>query len=232
MKLEIKNLSKSFDDQDVLKDINLTLEKGKIYALLGRNGAGKTTFFNCISQEIPRDSGIACFDDGSLLTQHDVGFVYTNPMLPEFLTGIEFLTFFIDIHKDQGFIREDVHAYFDSIQFNQDDRYKLIKDYSHGMRNKLQMLCIMMLKPKVLFLDEPLTSFDVVASIEMKRQLVALKEDCIMVLSTHMMQIAKDICDEVIILHHGNATLLDSDRLHDSSFEEDIIDILSDNHES
>ncbi|AGN24338.1 ABC transporter ATP-binding protein [Erysipelothrix rhusiopathiae SY1027] len=100
------------------------------------------------------------------------------------------------------------------------------------MRNKLQMLCIMMLKPKVLFLDEPLTSFDVVASIEMKRQLVALKEDCIMVLSTHMMQIAKDICDEVIILHHGNATLLDSDRLHDPSFEEDIIDILSDNHES
>ncbi|AGN24339.1 ABC transporter ATP-binding protein [Erysipelothrix rhusiopathiae SY1027] len=95
MKLEIKNLSKSFDHQDVLKDINLTLEKGKIYALLGRNGAGKTTFFNCISQEIPRDSGIACFDDGSLLTQHDVGFVYTNPMLPEFLTGIEFLTFLL-----------------------------------------------------------------------------------------------------------------------------------------
>ncbi|AZK44121.1 ABC transporter ATP-binding protein [Erysipelothrix piscisicarius] len=232
MKLEINNLSKSFDQQVVLKDINLTLEKGKIYALLGRNGAGKTTFFNCISQEIPYDQGTVCFEDGSPLTQQDVGFVYTNPMLPEFLTGLEFLTFFIDIHKDQGFKREDVHSYFDTIQFNQDDRYKLIKDYSHGMRNKLQMLCIMMLKPKVLFLDEPLTSFDVVASIEMKRQLVAFKEDCIMVLSTHMMQIAEDICDEVIILHHGEASILDFGRLHDPSFEEDIIHILSDNHQS
>ena len=232
MKLEISNLSKSFDHQVVLKDINLTLEKGKIYALLGRNGAGKTTFFNCISKEITSDSGTAFFDDGRELMHQDVGFVYTKPMLPEFMTGFEFLTFFMDIHQNRGFERHDIHHYFDAIQFNQEDRYKLIKEYSHGMQNKLQMLCIMMLKPKVLFLDEPLTSFDVVASIEMKRQLVALKEDCIMVLSTHMMQIAKDICDEVIILHHGEASLLDSKRLQDPSFEQDIIDILSDHHES
>lgn len=231
MKLVVENLNKSFEDNHVLKDVSATFEQGKIYALLGRNGSGKTTFFNCISKEISSDSGDIYLEDGSPLSSQDFGYVYATPMLPEFLTGYEFLTFFIDIHKDRNLHRNDIHDYFDRIQFSLDDRHKLIKDYSYGMRNKLQMICILMLKPKILLLDEPLTSFDVVASLEMKKLLLEIKDSCVMILSTHILQIAKDICDEVVVLHKGHVQLLTNEHLQSESFESEIIEILSDDHE-
>lgn len=231
MNLRVENLTKYFDENLVLDDISITFEKGKIYALLGRNGSGKTTFFNCVSQEMPVNEGIVYLGENQKLTPQDVGYVYSTPMLPEFLTGFEFLTFFADIHKDKGLHRYDVDAYFDQIQFTIDDRHKLIKDYSLGMRNKLQMISILMLKPKVLFLDEPLTSFDLVASIEMKKLLLEIKDDCIMILSTHILQIAKDVCDEVVILHKGKTQVLPHELLHTDGFENEVLEMLRDSHE-
>lgn len=231
MKLIVEGLNKSFEDNHVLKDINASFEKGKIYALLGRNGSGKTTFFNCLSKEISSDSGHVYFDDGLEVSSQDFGYVYATPMLPEFLTGYEFLSFFIDIHKDKNLHRNDIHDFFDKIQFSLDDRHKLIKDYSYGMRNKLQMICILMLQPKILLLDEPLTSFDVVASLEMKKLLLEIKDNCIMILSTHILQIAKDICDEVVVLHKGHVQLLTNEHLQSESFESEIVEILREDHE-
>ena len=89
MKLIIDNLSKQYDHNQVLDALSYTFEKGKIYALLGRNGSGKTTLFNCIASELEFDSGTISLDDQPI-TNQDVGYVYTDPMLPEFLTGYEF----------------------------------------------------------------------------------------------------------------------------------------------
>lgn len=231
MKLNVYDLHKSFGTKVVLDGVNASFEQGKIYALLGRNGSGKTTFFNCVSQEIPFDSGTITLEPHETLTPQDVGYVYATPTLPEFLTGYEFLAFFCDINKDKGLDRKDINTYFDKIQFDIDDRHKLIKEYSLGMRNKLQMISILMLKPKILFLDEPLTSFDVVASVEMKKLLVSIKESCIMILATHVLQIAKDICDEVVILHHGTTKMLSHDAISDPNFEDEILEMLSEPHE-
>ena len=98
MKFIIENLSKSFGDKKVLKDINFTFEEGKIYGLLGRNGAGKTTFFNCINSDIPADKGKFLLEtDGQRreIKAEDIGYVLTTPTVPEFLTGREFLKFFL-----------------------------------------------------------------------------------------------------------------------------------------
>ncbi|CAM3586574.1 ATP-binding cassette domain-containing protein [Erysipelothrix urinaevulpis] len=230
MKLIIENLNKRFDQHHVLNDVNFSFEQGKIYGLLGRNGSGKTTLFNCISQEIKCDSGRIYFDDNQDITNQDVGFVYTTPMLPDFMTGYEFMVFFADIHESKGLNRNDIDVYFDRIQFTTDDRHRLIKDYSTGMKNKLQMLCLILIKPKILLLDEPLTSFDVVASMEMKKELINIKESCIMILSTHILQIATDICDKIVILHNGQLEELEVDRLSNEEFEAEIMEKL--NHES
>ncbi len=224
MQLKIENLSKSFGDLKVLIDLNYTFEKGKIYAILGKNGSGKTTLFNCISEEMEFDKG-NIYLDNEIINHQDVGFVYTEPMLPLFLTGFEFLTFFADIHQDKGLNRQDVDSYFDRIDFNEDDRHRLIKDYSTGMKNKLQMLCIILTKPKVLLLDEPLTSLDLVSSMNMKKELLKIKDDTIMILSTHILQIAKDISDEIVILTKGN--LLDVDETAED-FEQTVLEILQD----
>ena len=110
MKLVIKNLKKSFDKKQVLKDINFEFEKGKIYGLLGRNGAGKTTLFNCLNEDLEIDSGeFFIEEDGKQrkMEADDIGYVLSTPNVPEFLTGREFLKFFIDINKKKNKKRKD-----------------------------------------------------------------------------------------------------------------------------
>ena len=102
MKLVIKDIEKSYGEKQVLKKASFTFEKGKIYGLLGRNGAGKTTLFNCISGDIKYEDGsVSIIEDGQVSEKIDyrkVGYVFSDPALPEFLTGYEFLKFYIDIN--------------------------------------------------------------------------------------------------------------------------------------
>ena len=77
MKLIVKNLKKSFEEKEVLKDINFEFEKGKIYGLLGRNGAGKTTFFNCLNEDIDIDTGEFYIEDNNVkrkMEAEDIGY--------------------------------------------------------------------------------------------------------------------------------------------------------------
>ena len=100
MRFIIEHLSKHFEKKEVLKDINFTFEEGKIYGLLGRNGAGKTTLFNCINRDIRSDGGTFYLeaDDGRReLRAEDIGYVLSTPTVPEFLTGREFLKFFMEL---------------------------------------------------------------------------------------------------------------------------------------
>ena len=83
------------------------------------------------------------------------------------------------------------------------DRDVLMKKYSHGMKNKMQMIANIITNPSILLLDEPLTSFDVVMAEQMKRLLREIKEEHIIIFSTHIMELALDLCDEILILHNG-----------------------------
>ena len=95
MKLQISNLTKNYGKKEVLEDIDFSFESGKIYGLLGRNGAGKTTFFNSLNEDIDIDSG-EFFLDGNKLTTDDIGYATATPVVPEFLTGKEFIQFFLE----------------------------------------------------------------------------------------------------------------------------------------
>lgn len=228
MNLIIKDLHKSFGELEVLKGINHTFEKGKVYTILGRNGSGKTTLFNCISQEMEYELGTIELSDGSLIKNGDVGLVYTEPLLPDFMTAYEFMLFFSDIHEDKGLDRRNVNQYLDSININNEARHRLIKDYSTGMKNKLQMLCVILTKPKVLLLDEPLTSFDLVASMEMKNILLEIKKDCVMIVSTHVLQIARDLSDEILVLNDGRLMETAEKDFANSEFENELMELLRD----
>ncbi|MEN8079074.1 ABC transporter ATP-binding protein [Clostridioides difficile] len=230
MKLKLNSITKYFDNKIVLNDIDFTFEKGKIYGLLGRNGAGKTTLFNCISEELSLDSGNVSLlnNDGieKSLDSSNIGYVYSDPILPDFLTGYEFIKFYIDIHKDKIKDLRTVEEYLNFIKIEEDDIHKLIKSYSFGMKNKIQMLCFLITKPDVILLDEPLTSFDVVVALEIKNLLKEIKKDHILVFSTHILQLATDLCDELVILKDGKLTLVDNSILKSTSFEDKIMDIL------
>ncbi|MBC8610067.1 Fluoroquinolones export ATP-binding protein Rv2688c/MT2762 [uncultured Ruminococcus sp.] len=229
MELVIEGLSKYFEKKEVLRDITFRFQKGKIYGLLGRNGAGKTTLFNCLNRDIKTDGGDFYIDEAGQrreTTADDIGYVLSTPTVPEFLTGREFLKFFIDINQKNIQDLKSIDEYFEIINLAEEDRDKLLKDYSHGMKNKMQMLVNIIAKPHILLLDEPLTSLDVVVAEEMKQLLKTLKEDQIIIFSTHIMELALDLCDEIVILNHGKLELVDQENLNNEEFKNKIIDTL------
>lgn len=227
MQLAIQELSKKYDNKTVLDSTSFTFESGKIYGLLGRNGAGKTTFFNCLNKDIPYESGEILLDGKELKTS-DIGYVVSTPTVPEFLTAREFLKFFIEINHFEN--KGDPEVFFDLVNISSEDRGRLMRDFSHGMKNKMQMLINIIANPNIFLLDEPLTSLDVVVSEEMKQILRQMKENRITILSTHIMDLALDLCDEIVLLNHGKLELLSKDNLETTEFKEKIIAALKEDN--
>ena len=227
MKFVIEHLSKSFEKKEVLRDIDFTFDEGKIYVLLGRNGAGKTTLFNCLNRDLKADSGNFYIEDENgvrrEVSAEDIGYVLSTPTVPEFLTGREFLKFFMDINEKSINNPKSIDEYFDYMSIEPEDRDKLLKDYSHGMKNKMQMLINIIAQPNILLLDEPLTSLDVVVAEEMKQLLRSLKQDRITIFSTHIMDLALDLCDEIVLLNHGELEVVEKTDLDSREFKDKII---------
>lgn len=226
MQFIIEHLSKHYEKKEVLRNIDFTFEEGKIYGLLGRNGAGKTTLFNCINRDIKADGGNFCLEaEGQrrALLPEDIGYVLSTPTVPEFLTGREFLKFFVDINGASISNPKPLDAYFEDMSISVEDRDKLMKDYSHGMKNKMQMLVNIIAQPNILLLDEPLTSLDVVVAEEMKQLLRSLKQGRITIFSTHIMDLALDLCDEIVLLSHGELEAVEKSNLDNYEFKEKII---------
>ena len=214
MQLILDQITKSFGTKQVLKGASYTFEQGKIYGLLGRNGSGKTTLFNCLSAEFPADGGEVTLVDeyGQSRTpkQGDIGYVLSTPVVPEFLTGIEFVKFFQEIAGDKS--GRTPEQWLDLVGLGPADSHRLMRGYSHGMKHKIQMLCFLIGKPPVILLDEPLTSFDVVAALEMKNLLREMKEDQ---------------CDEIVLLHQGELEGVDNAKIHTPEFESYIVELLT-----
>lgn len=230
MKLIVKNLSKTFGKKEVLKNASYTFDQGEVYALLGRNGAGKTTLFKLITDSIVKDSGEVLLEiDGKSLPLDfkDVFFMVSEPELPKFLTGREFISFFIEANKENIKDTKDLDSYFSLVDLDIDDSNRLIQDYSTGMKNKLQMLMFLILRPRVILMDEPLTSLDVVIQLQMKKIIREIHKDHIIIFSTHILQLAKDICDRIVLLHDKSLNPVDSLIKDDPAFEDTIINLLS-----
>lgn len=225
MKLEITNLNKSYGEKEVLKDIDFTFSSGKIYGLLGRNGAGKTTLFNSLNEDIEINSGEFILDGKPLKTE-DIGYAISTPVVPEFLTGKEFLQFFLDINEDKIDKKKSIDDYFELVKLSKKDQDMLLKEYSHGMKSKIQILINIIANPKVILLDEPLTALDIVVQEEMKNLLKDLKKDHIIIFSTHILELALDLCDEIVILSNKKLELISKKNLNTKSYKEKILNQL------
>lgn len=229
MKLVIKNLTKKYDDKLVLDEVNYEFKEGVITSVLGRNGAGKTTLFNVLYDEIDFDSGEFYLENEGVteqLQKEDIGMLFSENFLPEFLTGYEYIKFYRDINSPNDI--KTVEDYMEMMEFSKKDQNRLIKDYSHGMKSKISLITLFIARPKVLLLDEPLTSLDVVISTQIKKLLMELKsQGRIIVLSTHMLDLAKQMSEEIVLLHHKKLRKLDLDK-NDEKFDAELYDILKD----
>ena len=234
MKLEVIELNKSFDKKEIFKDVNFSFEDGKIYGLIGRNGIGKTTFFNCLNEDIPIDSGRFYLEDEfgkDNLNCRDIGYITSTPVVPEFLTAREFLDFYIEINKDKIKDLKDIDYYLDLVKLSKDDCDKLMKDFSHGMKNKMQILINIISNPKVILLDEPLTNLDVVVQDDLKKLFKKLKKNHIIIFSTHILELALDLCDEIVIVNKKNLEIVEKKNLNTKKYKDQIIKLLKDSND-
>ncbi len=229
MKLVIENLTKKYDEKTVLQEVNYEFEEGVITSVLGRNGAGKTTLFNVLYDEINYDSGKFYLEDNGNkipLDKENVGMLFSENFLPEFLTGYEYIKFYREINSPND--PKTVDDYLDVMDFSEKDRNRLIKDYSHGMKSKISLITLFISRPKVLLLDEPLTSLDLVISTQIKKLLLELKsQGRIIILSTHMLDLAKEMSEQIVLLHHKKLQKIDLDK-NDEQFNSYLYDILKD----
>ena len=201
--IQIKNIEKSFGKLQVLKGIDITLEKGKIYAFLGPNGSGKTTLIKSIL-------GLTQPDQGEIFVQHEniknnwryksrIGYMPQIARFPENLNLMELLRMTRDIRKAPS-DEEKYIAYFNL----EGVRDKKLKNLSGGTKQKVNAVLAFMFKPDILIFDEPSAGLDPVAHLKLK-DLMRRERDSgkTILLTTHLLSEVEEMADEIIFLLDG-----------------------------
>ena len=197
MNVEVRDLSKSFGDNEVLKGIDLDFRSGQVYGLVGRNGAGKTTFFNCLSG-LEKHRGTVTVDEGIL--KDKLGFLQTDPYFPSKLTGREYLRLFC---KARG-VADDALDERNVFELPL-DRYAA--QYSTGMKKKLGLLAVLLQKNDFFILDEPFNGVDIHSALLITEIIRRLKgEGKTVLISSHIFSTLKESCDTIYVLDEGKIT--------------------------
>ncbi|MCF6269501.1 MAG: ABC transporter ATP-binding protein [Melioribacteraceae bacterium] len=212
--LKIRNLKKSYEELEVLENINFEISKGELLGIIGSNGAGKTTLLNSIMSnldfegeilidEISNNEYIAKYRDDILFLPDQV-FTYS------FLTGIEFIKFILDMKKIPFTeVSKNVNLLFQL--FNLDDRLdSLIRDYSNGMKRKIALISVLVQSPKILLLDEPVSGLDTMSLIALKKVLISMaKNGTTIIFSTHILDFVENLCNSILVINNKHATKID-----------------------
>ncbi len=207
--LEIKDLNHTYSDGKVaIKNINLTVENGDIYGFVGPNGAGKSTTIKSIVGILPYTSGSIKVNGrdvirDSIAVKQEIAYIPDNPDLYEGLTGIQYLNFIADVYN-VGEVRAELIDKYATMFEIKDDLLKLIKSYSHGMRQKLAIISALIHKPKLIIMDEPFVGLDPKATFQVKEILKELsQEGCSIFFSSHVLEVVEKLCNKVAIISNG-----------------------------
>ena len=208
--IEIKNVSKAYKKgEKVIDNINLEIKDGEIFGFLGPNGAGKTTTIKMMSGILNIDEG-DIFVDGESITlspikaKKNIGYVSDNPDIFFKLKGIEYLNFIADIYEVPKEKRvkkiEKLSKEFGIYEVLNDK----IQSYSHGMRQKIIIIAVLLHEAKNWILDEPLTGLDPESAFILKNKMKEhAKLNNSVFFSTHILEIAEKLCDRIGIINKG-----------------------------
>ena len=237
--IEIKGVTQSYvAGTKIIDDMNLTIEDGMIFGFLGPNGAGKTTTLEMITGVLKIDQGDILIDGKSIvkepmLAKKLFGFVPDSPDAFEKLTGLEYLNFIGDVYKVDAKTRlERITKLAKEFEIYDSLRNR-IQSYSHGMKQKLLIISVLLYEPKNWILDEPMVGLDPKASYILKN---LMKEHSskgnTVFFSTHVLEVAEKICDKIAIINHGKIIFVGTiDELHqklnsDDSLEESFLELI------
>ena len=192
--IAIEHINKSFGAQQVLKDINLEIPAGQVLGLLGPNGAGKSTLMKILI-------GLWKADSGSVSVPSRIGYLPENNPLYEEMYVAEYLQFMAKMTNDKCQMT-NVDALIDRVGLTP-ERHKHIRELSKGYRQRVGLAQALLGDPELLILDEPTTGLDPNQLVEIRALIRSLGKERTVILSTHIMQEVREMCDRVVILDHG-----------------------------
>ena len=210
--LEVKNLNKKFDNKKILKDINFSIDKGKIVGLLGKNGVGKSTLIKLINDLLTPTSGEILVNGNKVgvETKKVISYLPERTYLNKQMKVSEVINFFEDFYDD--FDSKKAKKLLKELDL--DINQKLTK-MSKGMQEKVQLVLVMSRKADLYVLDEPLGGVDPATRDYILDTILSnFDEDSSVIISTHLIADIEKILDEVIFIDKGEIVLQsDADKL-------------------
>lgn len=209
--IKFKNVTKVYNRTiKAVNNVSFEVRGGEIVGFTGPNGSGKTTTIKMLTGILPPDKGeikINGFDikKNMIQAKSSIGYIADSPDMFLRLKGIEFLNFIADVYKVSNDDRKKrVNELAERFELT-DALSSPMMSYSHGMRQKLMVIAALVHNPPVWILDEPMTGLDPKSSYELKEMMREhAKKGNAVFFSTHVLEVAKKLCDKVIIIKKGN----------------------------
>lgn len=207
--IEILHVSKKYGSQTAVNDLNITVNKGEIFAFLGVNGAGKTTTIRMLAGILEPTSGEIFIDSYSMAKNPEeaksrAGYIPDRPYLYPKLTADEYLQFVASLYNVP---RKKTNKKIDELLAEYsltEKRQELIEGLSHGMKQRLATCGALVHEPQLLIVDEPTVGLDPHGAKLLKKKFKEYKQNGMSVfLSTHSLNIAQELADKIAIIHEG-----------------------------
>lgn len=208
--IQAKNLTMIYGGNfKSVDDLSFSIGKGEIVGFVGPNGAGKTTVIKMLTGILKPVEGSATINGYDIVKEpfpakKSLAYVADNPDILLQLTGIEYINFIADIYSVPADQRKDRILELAERFGITDALTTSMKEYSHGMRQKLMVIAALIHNPPAWILDEPMTGLDPAAAYELKQMMRehAAQGNCVL-FSTHVLEVAEKLCDKVLMINHG-----------------------------
>jgi len=206
--IEVKNLVKRYGKHMAVDHLSFTVEKGQIYGFLGPNGAGKSTTMNIMTGYLGATEGEILIDGHSIMEEPEtakasIGYLPELPPLYTDMTVSEYLQFVAELKKVPKAQRKEQIERVVEMTHLEDVRQRVIKNLSKGYKQRVGLAQALLGFPPVIILDEPTVGLDPKQIIEIRDLIRELKREHTVILSSHILTEVQEICDHILIIHHG-----------------------------
>lgn len=208
--LELKNITKKFGEKVAVDNISFKVEQGKIFGIVGRNGAGKSTTFRMILNIIEPSGGTCKYNEASIDNKvlDRIGYLPEEGSLIPTYTVLELCEYYGSLKLlSEKIVKENLIKWLEEFNILEYMNTK-IKDLSKGNRQKIQFIISVLHEPELLILDEPFSGLDPISVEELKKAILKLKEEGkTIIFSSHRMEHIEMLCEDLLIIDKGKSVL-------------------------